>query len=71
MRRLFIFLAIITAVPLIDAATKPHVISFGKPTTIKVPVGPSGEKSVTITVRPLYLDTKLKEYTTGHITRHH
>src|SRR3974390_3588973 len=47
------------------AATKPHVISLGKPVPVKLLLGPSEEKSVTITVRPLYLDTKLKEYTTG------
>jgi hypothetical protein len=47
------------------AASKPHVMSFGKATTVKLLVGPSEEKSLTITVRPLFLDTKLKEYTTG------
>ena len=30
-------------------------------------LGPSEEKSLTITVRPLCLDTKLKEYTTGPV----
>ena len=65
MRRLFIFVALITVVPFVHAATKPHVMSFGKPTTVKLVLGPSEEKSVTITVRPLFLDTKLKEYTTG------
>lgn len=46
-------------------ASKPHVMSFGKPTTVKLLLGPSEEKSLTIAVRPLFLDTKLKEYTTG------
>jgi hypothetical protein len=47
------------------AASKPHVMSFGKPTPVKLLLGPSEEQSINITVRPLYLDTKLKEYTTG------
>jgi len=42
-------------------------MSFGKPTTVKLLLGPSEEKSLTINVRPLYLDTKLKEYTTGQV----
>jgi len=29
--------------------------------------GPSEEQSVSITARPLYLDTQLKEYTTGPV----
>ena len=52
-------------VPVAHAASKPHVMSFGKPTTVKMLLGPSEEKSLTISVRPLFLDTKLKEYTTG------
>lgn len=48
-----------------EAATKPHVLSFGKPTTVKVLLGPSEEKSLTVAVRPMFLDTKLKEYVTG------
>jgi hypothetical protein len=44
------------------SASKPHVISLGKPTPVKLLLGPSEEQSVSITVRPLYLDTKLKEY---------
>jgi len=40
-------------------------MSFGKPTTVKLLLGPSEEKALTISVRPLYLDTKLKEYVTG------
>ena len=47
------------------AASKPHVMSFGKPVPVKISLGPTEEKTVTIAVRPLYLDTKLKEYTAG------
>jgi hypothetical protein len=47
------------------AASKPHVMSLGKAMPVKLLLGPAEEKALTITVRPLYLDTKLKEYTTG------
>lgn len=47
------------------AASKPHVMSLGKPMPVKLFLGPAEEKTVTINVRPLYLDAKLKEYTAG------
>lgn len=47
------------------AASKPHVVSLGKPTAIKLFQAPTEEHPLTINVRPLYLDTKLKDYTTG------
>jgi hypothetical protein len=50
-----------------QAASKPHVMSFGKTSTVKLLLGASEEKSLTITVRPLFFDTKLKEYTTGPV----
>ncbi len=65
MRHIYIFAALLTIVPIAHSASKPHVMSFGKPTTVKMLLGPSEEKSLTISVRPLFLDTKLKEYTTG------
>ena len=36
-------------------------MSRGKPTPVKLLLGPLEEQLVSITVRPLYLDTKLKE----------
>lgn len=47
------------------AASKPHVMSLGKPSPVKLLLGPAEEKTLTINVRPLYLDAKLKEYTVG------
>ena len=47
------------------AASKPHVVALGKATTVKLFVNPSEDKAIDITVRPLYVDTRLKEYTTG------
>src|SRR5664279_1285661 len=47
------------------AASKPHVMSLGKPMAVKLFLSSAEDKTVTINVRPLYLDTKLKEYTAG------
>jgi hypothetical protein len=47
------------------AASKPHVMSLGKPMPVKLFLSSAEDKTVTINVRPLYLDTKLKEYTAG------
>ena len=65
MRYLHIMFALLALVLSASAASKPHVMSLGKPMPVKLLLGPSEEKSLNITVRPLYLDTKLKEYTTG------
>src|ERR1700675_3163631 len=43
---------------------KPHVITFGRWTQGKWYVGSEG-KSVDLKVRALYVDTRLREYTTG------
>ena len=56
-----VFMLVVSA----GAASKPHVMSLGKAVSVKLLLGPAEEKTLTITVRPLYLDTKLKEYTTG------
>jgi hypothetical protein len=46
------------------AVPKPHVIVFGKWTTAKSP-NPTGEKLLDLKVRPLLVDSRLREYTTG------
>ena len=46
------------------AVPKPHVISFGKWISAKWPDA-TGEKLLDLKVRPLFVDTRLKEYTTG------
>jgi hypothetical protein len=45
-------------------ASKPHVIAFGKWTAAKWYVGPQA-KAIDVKLRALYVDTRLKEYTTG------
>jgi hypothetical protein len=64
MRTLRVFLVMLFAV-LASAASKPHVIGFGSPQPVKLYVGPAEDKALDITVRALYVDTKLKEFTTG------
>jgi len=46
------------------AASKPHVISFGRWTSAKWP-NATGEKLLDLRVRSLFVDARLKEYTTG------
>ena len=46
-------------------ATKVHVLSLAKPATVQWFVGPEGNKPYELKVRPLFVDGRLKEYTTG------
>jgi hypothetical protein len=46
-------------------ASKPHVVSLGKPQTVKIFFGQDESQSATVSVRPLYVDAKLKDYTMG------
>jgi len=46
------------------AVTKPHVITLGKWISAKWP-NATGQKLLDLKVRPLFVDTRLKEYTTG------
>ena len=47
------------------AVSKPHVVAFGKWTTAKWYVGPNENTAVDLRLRALFVDTRLKEYTTG------
>jgi len=46
------------------AVTKPHIIAFGKWTSAKWP-NATGQKMFDLKVRALFVDTRLREYTTG------
>ena len=46
------------------AVPKPHVIAFGKWISAKWP-NATGQKLLDLKVRPMFVDTRLKEYTTG------
>ena len=48
-----------------SAASKPHVIAFGRWTAAKWP-NATGEKLLDLRVRPLFVDTRRREYTTGN-----
>ena len=47
------------------ATSKPHVIAFGKWIAAKWPDA-TGAKLLDLKVRPLFVDTRLREYTTGN-----
>src|SRR5246127_4545416 len=47
------------------ALPKPHGVAFGKWTSAKWHVGPAEGKPLELKVRALFVDTRLKEYTTG------
>jgi len=49
----------------LSAVPKTHVVAFGKVTTVKWLVGPNETQAVDLKVRGLFVDTRLKEYTTG------
>jgi len=57
-------LGVLAALPA-ASASKPHVVALGKATTVKLFIGAAEDQTIDIMVRPLYVDTKLKEYTTG------
>jgi hypothetical protein len=59
------FLAAFLAVATATAASRTHTVTLGKAVPVKVFVGPSEDKTVNITVRPLYVDGKVKDFTTG------
>jgi len=49
-----------------QAASKPHVVTLGKAVTVKLLVGASEDKTIDIGIRTLYVDGKVKEFTTGN-----
>jgi hypothetical protein len=65
MRLVCPFFAALFIVATAAAASKPHTVAFGKAMPVKLLVGPSEDKTIDITVRPLYVDSKVKDFTTG------
>lgn len=64
--RRFLPVLLLLAIPcLCSAASKPHSITFGKWTAAKWP-NATGQKLFDLKVRPLFVDARLKEYTTGN-----
>ena len=63
-----LFLAILSAtlfVTAASAASKPHAITFGRWTTVKLLSGPKEDEPTEIKIRPLSVDAALKAYTFG------
>lgn len=58
-------LGVVLCSVLAGAASKPHVVGFGSAQPVKLFIGRAGDKTLDITVRALYVDSKLKEFTTG------
>jgi len=56
---------IIVAVAASSAASKPHTISLGKWSVVKVLVGSDESTPAEIKIRPLIVDGRVKEFTTG------
>jgi len=50
---------------ILSATSKPHAIVFGRWTTVKVLAGREEDEPLDLKVRPLYIDSKLREYTFG------
>ncbi len=67
MRRTFVFLSSVALSVSLFAASKPHVINFGKVMNVKLFLGPSEERTAPLVVKPLYVDGKLREFTTGDV----
>jgi hypothetical protein len=44
---------------------KAHIIGFGKPLAVKLFLGPDEQQTMPMKVRPLFVDGKLKEFTTA------
>ena len=60
-----IIVCALLSAPAIQAASKPHTVSFGRFTAVKLFVGEQAEKPLDLKIRPLYVDGKLREFTTG------
>jgi len=66
MRPLSCTLLVICLLPgIASGAPKPHVLSFGKWSTVKWFIGPSQDKPLDLKIRALYVDGRLKEFTLG------
>jgi hypothetical protein len=63
---MFVLIFVMLCLPWRECAAvpKPHVIAFGKWISAKWP-NATGQKLLDLKVRPLFVDTRLKEYTTG------
>src|ERR1051326_2631221 len=62
---LWMFVLVLTSVSV--AVPKQHVVAFGKWTSVKLLAGDDESTSVDMKVRPLFVDGRAKEFTTGAV----
>jgi hypothetical protein len=67
MRRTLVLLGCLLAAATAHTAARQHVISFGQALPVKLFIGPSQTQSVDLKVRALYVDGRLREFTTGEV----
>ena len=65
MRKLLLLAAILAFAASDASAAKQHVVTLGKVMPVKLFVGTNEDKSIDLKVRPLVVDGKIKEFTTG------
>ena len=65
--RVAIFFTFLFSSVLASAAAKTKVVAFGSWTRVPFFLGPNEDKSIEIKIRPLLVDGKIKEFTTGEI----
>jgi hypothetical protein len=64
---LFVMLALTPLAAVAASKPKVHILSFGKPLSVRLYLGPDEEHTAPMKVRALYVDTKLKDFVTGDI----
>lgn len=62
-----IIVACLTLAVTAAAAPRPHVLTFGKWMPVKLFTGANEDKTLDIKVRALYVDGRLREFTTGEL----
>lgn len=68
MRKFVLTIAIVGALSIVVlGAAKSKVVSFGKTMQVKLFLGPSEDRTMPLVVRPLYVGSNLKEFTTGEL----
>jgi len=60
-----IFVLMLLSTSLANGASQPHVVALGKALPVKLFIGAAEDKTMDMTVRPLYVDAKVKGFTTG------
>jgi hypothetical protein len=65
LRIITIFISVFYLTGRVGAASKPHVITLGKWATVRYMTGRDEDKLSDMKVRPLYIDSRIKEFVSG------